>query len=1807
MYSCKSAVVRELLRALLALVVVSAPAWSQVRTGTYVGDGVSGRSITGLGFQPDIVIIKGNDSAGDATSAVLSSTTMPAGFAKPLKGDQTLLGNLVLSLDSDGFTVGSDRMVNFSGVTFYYAAFRTNDDIHLGTYTGTGAFNPVSGLGFSPDYVIVMEDGASRAIHHAYHGFDSASFDQDAYSDAVLSMDADGFSLGANTHANESSRTYHFVAWNEVPQRVKVGWYFGDGVDDRAIGLGFRPDYAIVKAIDSIDDPVQRFAPMTGDTSVNFQENVQPDQIQAFSSNGFQVGTDSSVNNGSTSYFYVAFANGGGLQLGTTEAPGEITVTAPNYFDLKFSTASGGGIQEFHDLAAGPAVNNYDLAGGNGSIDALFFDTIAPVGTWHNVAENDIDARLQLLEATATRVRVRQEAFYQEEGGVVLLSGVKGFGDYSVYTSGRVALRWERRTTKPVSINVQQMGLSVHRISTGPAPQPISTWQAYAGAGNEFILTQIHDLNYGTYTDFLQILYRDWSMAEGHVEDVDTTAWFVSGSPNDWGILAWDEGDGQPLPPVERWDSVIDFKPTDFADAADPKVLARRDDYRGPDTLSISIGAPWIENPADGDHYNESEAAYTLDMDPAAGLRFAMNGASKTRRQPFFKVRRWRSLDDPVAVSLDGAPLANGTDFKADVKPVARAHFADDLLWHSTFEDAAAVAAPDVGSPAAVNGGTAFVPAKYGNGAMFVAPADFVSFPVVGDLIPARGSIELWYQPSYYYADASTRRIWTYFASPSDQFRLTKTALDNLEFDIVHGGAVTRVQVLPAAYGWYDAEWVHLRVSWDAGAPLNDQVRVFVNGLEPPHIDPVTPYPGIVPGNGTFYIGSNELPTLSAAGLIDELRIYGAPFAPRPLAHGGLSSSPNEFLGTGTRDFTMPFNVVDGLQRGEYFYVGSDARFRGLNVLLATKGAGATDLAWEFWDGLRWSNLESVAGFTDETVDLTRDGAIHWDSNPPGWAEYSVNGSTDLFYVRAHLQSGSYFTFPTERVIKTDILLFQYRGNITGAAQIFDFGLPPAVDVAISSASNQSFVVGATPAIVTSTIAITDNRSGGITAGNDLRIRIPAGFFMRWDETVLNATRGGTAALKVAPGIKAYEDNGRTVVLDVTADFAAGDQLTVDDLKFESFTAPSPLDNLELEVENDNFVSAFDDKTIVIAADGIPNLSSNDHQVFAVGQPPTMAVPIFVTEAISSLSITDTNDIRIHVPASLSMQWDPAVTTVSVSGSAVLNVGSGVTYEDGNRTVVIDVTTSFAAGDFIAITGLQFSNFTLAGLPDSLGLEVDNLGTIVDLDDKTIEITEAADVLFFTATATHQQVELEWVNPTFGNCLQIIVVRDTTKPTGPLDGVQVANPSCVGELGFKKNATDGGVTNGITYHYAIFVLDGIGNTPGKFLTARPFATAGPGKWAYSTGATTMAPPGLRFKTGIAYVYAVSNDSILHAMNGGLVAPAGTWPVGWTPFKSGAPVQSRPPVVAFPVGGATDGVALLGSQDGAVYAVDANTGLEEWSQTIAPMVLASPAGNFKAFDLGADDIVLVGTRDSAGANSLKALDVMSGIPIWSFDNTSIQGGDDQPIGIISGGAAIDYTTQRVVFGSRQKSGGSPNTVWCVDFSLGPPTLLWARAIGDIDGSPIPNSGVVYVGTNGGDVYALDAGTGNINWSFALADGPIKGFLFPQFGTSNLFVSTSTKVWSLADGGATVAVNPNWPVTTIPSPSTPLYVPGSSDVIVGSGNGNLYQLDVINPASPKLVTLGAGTGAIGAPTLDIINSMIYVGSDEGTIYGVFYPLP
>ena len=301
----------------------------QLVSSNYAGTGAS-QSIVGLGFTPIAVIIKGGNNI-----AQLCTNTMGADQTKPLTGSTALQTNRVTSLDSNGFTVGTDAQCNASGTTYYYLAFGDDGagDIATSSYAGNNTDDhDITTVGFQPDLVIVASATTNAVMHSTStmgadttQGFDTASF-----SNRIQAMLSNGFQVGTNATVNSNLVTYYYLCLKAAANRFSVLNYTGDSNDDRSVtGAGFQPDNAWTKRANGSTAPL-RVADLVGDTSLFFDTTVAAaNLIQAFQADGFQLGNNLAVN-GSATYNAVFFkASGTSFDPSTSWMWGQVGGAAP--------------------------------------------------------------------------------------------------------------------------------------------------------------------------------------------------------------------------------------------------------------------------------------------------------------------------------------------------------------------------------------------------------------------------------------------------------------------------------------------------------------------------------------------------------------------------------------------------------------------------------------------------------------------------------------------------------------------------------------------------------------------------------------------------------------------------------------------------------------------------------------------------------------------------------------------------------------------------------------------------------------------------------------------------------------------------------------------------------------------------------------------------------------------------------------------------------------------------------------------------------------------------------------------------------------------------------------------------------------------------------------------------------------------------------------------------------------------------------------------------------------------------------------
>tara|TARA_R100001443_G_scaffold39021_1_gene52451 strand:- start:7086 stop:7958 length:873 start_codon:yes stop_codon:yes gene_type:complete len=232
---------------------------------------------------------------------------------------------------SDGFTVGTDDMVNKSSST--YVAFCWKESATAGfdmiTYSGTGsAKNESHSLSATPHWIVTKcrSDAQSWATHHRSYSatekvlyLDNTNALASTDPDWLTAVSSSTISLGGSgSDANVSGRTYVAYLWSEKQGFSKFGSYTGNGNNDGTfVYTGFRPAWGMFKRTDNTADWY------IYDNKRN-TFNVLDDRLEAnengaetadggdgntvdFLSNGFKLrGSGGSMNDGT--FIYMAFA-----------------------------------------------------------------------------------------------------------------------------------------------------------------------------------------------------------------------------------------------------------------------------------------------------------------------------------------------------------------------------------------------------------------------------------------------------------------------------------------------------------------------------------------------------------------------------------------------------------------------------------------------------------------------------------------------------------------------------------------------------------------------------------------------------------------------------------------------------------------------------------------------------------------------------------------------------------------------------------------------------------------------------------------------------------------------------------------------------------------------------------------------------------------------------------------------------------------------------------------------------------------------------------------------------------------------------------------------------------------------------------------------------------------------------------------------------------------------------------------------------------------------------------------------------------
>ena len=283
-----------------------------IKTGYYYGDGVP-VTVSGLPFKPEVVIIKSDSAAGQL---VWKSSAMPESVSSYLGvaiADNT---ENEITFTNDGFTVSSALEVNTNKVRYVFIAFAGNDcttngTMCIGKYNGTTAPTQSIVTGFQPDLVWVKRTTAvvgtfqTSSMGTSNTAFFSAAANNSAGA-YFQTLDPNGFTVGTTNNTNAGA--FYYVAFKSVANKLAVGSFLGDGLDNKNIDtVGFEPDFVLVKQNSALV-PAFNTTECFGDYS-DFPTVAAGavNNIQELRPLGFQVGTSTSVNALNVISYWFAF------------------------------------------------------------------------------------------------------------------------------------------------------------------------------------------------------------------------------------------------------------------------------------------------------------------------------------------------------------------------------------------------------------------------------------------------------------------------------------------------------------------------------------------------------------------------------------------------------------------------------------------------------------------------------------------------------------------------------------------------------------------------------------------------------------------------------------------------------------------------------------------------------------------------------------------------------------------------------------------------------------------------------------------------------------------------------------------------------------------------------------------------------------------------------------------------------------------------------------------------------------------------------------------------------------------------------------------------------------------------------------------------------------------------------------------------------------------------------------------------------------------------------------------------------------
>lgn len=308
--------------------VVAPTAFAQgVASGTYIGNEVDSRNISGVGFQPSAVLIKKYSNSPSAQPAIWRTTTISGTSSKTLTGGGWVTDR-IQAIKTDGFQVGTNLEVNESGKIYVWVAIKASaGEVTAASYLGNGSDNRNIHIGtaYWPAFALVVEANGSVA--------QSKFSSQGNTTDLGLQMDTQdgandvqrfysaGFQVGGSTNINTSGDAYHYLTLKTVSSEVHVASYTGNGAARNiSIPTAFTPEFVWLQCSNCTGPKTMlRAQAYAGNCQLNASGTCSQTEISDLTTGGFQVSTANETNQATKAFHYMAVARQTPSAVGLTE------------------------------------------------------------------------------------------------------------------------------------------------------------------------------------------------------------------------------------------------------------------------------------------------------------------------------------------------------------------------------------------------------------------------------------------------------------------------------------------------------------------------------------------------------------------------------------------------------------------------------------------------------------------------------------------------------------------------------------------------------------------------------------------------------------------------------------------------------------------------------------------------------------------------------------------------------------------------------------------------------------------------------------------------------------------------------------------------------------------------------------------------------------------------------------------------------------------------------------------------------------------------------------------------------------------------------------------------------------------------------------------------------------------------------------------------------------------------------------------------------------------------------------------------